>query len=801
MNTSFVVPGQPGIPSRWTSSAKSGVGTALNYTSRVWFTLSHGIFDEIYYPRVDQACTRDMGIIITDGKDFFSEEKRNTNQKIEPLEKGVPAYKLTNTCLQGRYLIEKEVLADPRRDAVLEQTHFTPIKGKLQDYHLYVLLAPHLGNEGGNNTAWVGDYKGTPMLFAQRESLTLALACSTPWLKSSAGYVGISDGWQDLNQHKLLTWAYPRAENGNVALTGEVDLVKCAGNFVLALGFGSNFAEAGQRALASLLDGFDDARTIYIREWLDWLETLRPLKPEGIGKEAGNLYSVSAAVLRTHESKRFPGGAIASLSIPWGFSKGDDDLGGYHLVWPRDQVESAGGLLAIGAHRDAKRFLYFLQAVQELDGHWPQNMWLDGQPYWDGVQMDETAFPILLVDLARREKALAKKDLARLWPMVRKAAGFLVCNGPVTMEDRWEEDPGYSPFTLAVEISALLAAADLADLHKEPEIGDFLRQTADAWNDSIEQWIYVTRTDLAKENGVEGYYVRIAPPEVADSASPAQGFVPIKNHPPGESSEPAVSIISLDALALVRFGLRAADDPCILNTVKMIDSLLKIETPFGPAWHRYNDDGYGEHEDGSPFDGTGIGRAWPLLTGERAMYELAAGRRKEAIRLLHSLEAFANNGGLIPEQIWDSGDIPDKELYFGRPSGSAMPLVWAHAEYVKLLRSLQDNRVFDMPPQTVQRYQVEKTGTQFGLWQFNHKLRSLLAGRTLRVEALAAGVVHWSVDGWTTSQNMQMQDSHLGIYFADLPTKELPAGRKVEFTFYWPLSDRWEDQNFEVLII
>jgi glucoamylase len=165
------------------------------------------------------------------------------------------------------------------------------------------------------------------------------------------------------------------------------------------------------------------------------------------------------------------------------------------------------------------------------------------------------------------------------------------------------------------------------------------------------------------------------------------------------------------------------------------------------------------------------------------------------------LEAFANNGGLIPEQIWDSGDIPDKELYFGRPSGSAMPLVWAHAEYVKLLRSLQDNRVFDMPPQTVQRYQVEKTGTQFGLWQFNHKLRSLLAGRTLRVEALAAGVVHWSVDGWTTSQNMQMQDSHLGIYFADLPTKELPAGRKVEFTFYWPLSDRWEDQNFEVLII
>ncbi|MFP3581742.1 hypothetical protein SB659_19475, partial [Arthrobacter sp. SIMBA_036] len=90
------------------------------------------------------------------------------------------------------------------------------------------------------------------------------------------------------------------------------------------------------------------------------------------------------------------GAIIASLSIPWGSSKGDDDLGGYHLVWTRDLVETAGGLLAAGAHADALEVLDYLVATQEADGHWVQNSWLDGRPYWKGIQMDETAFPILL---------------------------------------------------------------------------------------------------------------------------------------------------------------------------------------------------------------------------------------------------------------------------------------------------------------------------------------------------------------------------------------------------------------------
>jgi glucoamylase len=798
MTASAHAPGWPGIPARWTSSAKSGVGTSLSPASRVWFTISHGILNEVYYPRVDQACTRDLGLIVTDGKDFFSEEKRGAVSTVTYPVDGVPAYHLTNVSREGRYRIEKDITADPRRDVVLQRIRFTGPQGSMGDYHLYVLLAPHLGNHGAGNTGWVGDYKGVPMLCAERDGTALALACSAPWLKRSAGFVGVSDAWQDLSRHKRMTWEHARAENGNVALCGEVDLAVTQGTFLLALGFGSNFAEAGNRALASLYDGFESAQTRYTSQWQEWQRALPVV--DGGKTDNHNLYRVSTAVLRTHESKRFPGGLIASLAIPWGFSKGDDDLGGYHLAWPRDLVESAGGLLAAGARGDVHRVLHYLQVTQEADGYWPQNMWLDGTPYWGGIQMDETAFPILLVDLARREEALDKGDLTRLWPMVRRAASFLVRNGPVTQQDRWEEDGGYSPFTLAVEIAALLVAADLAETNGEPGVAAYLRETADAWNANIERWVYVTGTELATRIGVDGYYVRIAPPEEADAASPASGFVPIKNRPAGQSTEAAVHIVSPDALALVRFGLRAAHDPRITNTVKVIDALLKVETPHGASWHRYNDDGYGEHADGAPFDGTGVGRVWPLLTGERAHYELAAGRHAEAERLQRAMEAFANEGGMLSEQIWDSPDIPDRGLFFGEPSGSAMPLVWAHSEYVKLRRSLRDGRVFDTPPQTVQRYQVERTGSPTAIWRFNHKCRTLPRGKTLRVEVLAAATVHWTDDGWHTVHDAPTKDTGLGVHYADLTTAQVPINDTVEFTFHWTAAARWEDRNFSVSI-
>ena len=791
-------PGWPGISPRWTSSAKTGVGTALNQHSRVWFTLSHGILNEIYFPRVDQACTRDMGFMVTDGNAFFSEEKRHCTFENRPFEPGVPTYELTNTCNSGRYRIHKEVLTDPYRNVVLQKVRFEPLQGQLSDYHLYALLSPHLANAGYGNTGWVGDYKGVPMFFAHHDDTALAMACSVPWKKMSVGFVGTSDGWQDLSQHFQMQWEYTRAENGNIACTAEIDLAASNGEFILALGFGGIWSEAGQQARSSLLENYTDLRQQYVIHWKNWQNTL--LKLDDPTREH-DLYRASTAVLRTHESKDFLGGIIASLSIPWGFNKGDEDLGGYHLIWPRDLVESAGALLAAGAVVDSVRVLRYLEVTQEAAGNWAQNLWLDGRPYWGGVQMDETAFPILLLDLLRRKAPKDLGDLQRWWPMVRNAAGFILRNGPVTQQDRWEEDAGYSPFTLAAEISALLAAADIADLTGHSDAASIMRDTADAWNDNIDRWIYATGGDLAQQLGVEGYYVRISPPDSGGAASPTQGFVPIKNRPPGQDHEIASHIVSPEALALVRFGLRAPDDPRILNTLRVIDALLAVELPQGPCWYRYNGDGYGEHKDGSAFDGNGIGRPWPLLAGERAHYALAAGHPDEAKALLTVIElSTVGESRSIPEQVWDAADIPALELFRGKPSGSACPLVWAHSEYIKLLRSIRDGKIFDQPPQTVQRYLVEKRARTIFGWRMNNKTRTIPRGKVLRIVLISPATVHWSVDGWKASQDTKTRDSGLGIHTLDLPTASLPVGGQAVFTFFWAKENRWEGADYTVTV-
>ena len=324
---------------------------------------------------------------------------------------------------------------------------------------------------------------------------------------------------------------------------------------------------------ASLQTPFDRQTEEYATGWRSWQAQLRSLDRKVDGH---NVYRVSTAVLRCHESPTFPGGLIASLSIPWGGSKGDDDLGGYHLVWPRDLAQTAGAFLACGAHDEVLRVMRYLRAVQEDDGSWPQNCWLDGTPYWHGIQLDECAFPMLLLDMAWREGAIALPVLPAYWPMVARAAGFVIRHGPRTGQDRWEENSGYTPFTLAVQVAALLAAAELAEVCEIDDVADFLRDTADAWNEQIEDWVYVTDTRLAREVGVSGYYVRIAPEVPGEARAELDGLVEVRNRFAGTSSFEADELVSTDALALVRFGLRAADDQRITDTVKVIDHVLRV---------------------------------------------------------------------------------------------------------------------------------------------------------------------------------------------------------------------------------
>ncbi len=341
---------------------------------------------------------------------------------------------------------------------------------ELDVYHLYVTVAPHLANRGSGNVAECGSHLGVPLLFASRDGRALALACSAPWLAGSAGYSGASDGRLDLVRHKRMTWHYDRAADGNVVLTGEVDLRGCRGSFVLALGFGIDRAEAGFQALASLRDDLAAVQTEYIQNWEHWQD--RCDQHNWSTATRRDLAAISAAVIRTHESAAAPGAIIASLSTPWGEVRGDDrkdpGTGGYHLAWPRDMAEAAGGYVAAGLHAEAARVLSYLRTTQLPDGHWPQNMWISGAPYQGGVQLGETALPVLLVDLLTREQSLSADDLSSYWPMIRRAAGYIVRSGPATQEDRWENENGYTPFTLATIIAALLIAAEAGETAGEP---------------------------------------------------------------------------------------------------------------------------------------------------------------------------------------------------------------------------------------------------------------------------------------------------------------------------------------------
>ena len=786
-------PGAPGSSPKWTSSSKSGIGKSINAASDVSFTLSHGIVNEIFYPREDIACIRDMEFIVTDGKSFFSEEKRNTDHQTDWMNEGVPAFKIINTCDQKKYVIEKEIVADPIRDTLLQKITFTPTDQSSENiYQLYALIAPHIHNQGAGNNGWKGTYKGVPMLFAQRRDITTAFVCSTDFLKCSVGYIGASDGYTDLKQHKKMNWEYQRADDGNIAMIGQIDLSQ-GNTFTLAISFGRTPEEAGNKAWASLLDGFNIAQKKYIYEWEKWQRLLRNIKSDR--NTIGKNFRTSAAVLKMHESKKFPGGIIASLSIPWGQTKGDGELGGYHLVWPRDLVLSSGGFLELGAKDDVLRILNYLMAVQEEDGRWSQNTWLEGVPFWKGVQMDEVALPVLMVHTSFQKNFLSVTRCQRYWPIIKKALTYLVTNGPFTPQDRWEEEEGFTPFTLATEIAALLAGAELAEIHDEKELAVYCREVADHWNENIEKWLYVTDTSISRELNVEGYYMRINPYDLPANEVKDR-TINLKNHEGDEGEMLIGEVISADALALVRFGLRRADDPRILNTIKVIDEKLKIETPSGLCWYRYTNDGYGEDKNGNAYTYKGIGRPWPLLTGERAHYEIAAGNIKKAISLLKTMEGFAQNY-LFPEQIWDSEDIPGKGLIFGRPSGSAMPLTWAHAEYLKLCSSIKNKEVSDTPTITYKRYITQKTLSQYSVWRFKNQIKSIPSQKILRIEIMESALVKWTDNDWKTSQKTKTRDTGLGIHLADISTENKNPG-KIIFTFFWEKGQNWEDQNFEI---
>jgi glucoamylase len=792
--------GAPGLEARWTSSRKDAVGTAYSASSRVWYTLSHGTLNEIYYPTIDRPQTRDMELLFSDGETFCHEEKRDLEYEFEYIDGAALAVRMKGREAGGRYSVTKVVIANPHFSSVLMRVKIEGEEEVLKRMKCYALLAPHLNGGGAGNSARSVDVAGRRCLLAWKNNTSLAMGADCGFTRSSCGFVGASDGYQDLFDDMRMTWQFGEALNGNIAVTGEID-VAMNREFTIALSFGDGNHAALAGMMQSLATPFNDHLARFLLQWG------RVSSPERLAAEAtdgGRLARISHNVLLAHEDKTYSGAFIASASIPWGASRGDYDLGGYHLVWTRDMVQTATALLACDREETALRALVYLACTQRPDGSFAQNFWIDGTPYWQGIQLDEVAFPIML---AWRLWKRGRLGSFQIFSFVERAAAFLVKYAPITQQERWEETAGYSPSTLAAVIAGLLCAADIARAHGSLELASFWEGYADWIEAHLDEWTTTNEGVLHPE--IRRHYVRIQPPAPGepfhDDSVPVGSFR-IANRGPNEKSVfEAREVVDAGFLELVRYGIRRPDDPLIVDSLKVVDHVIKIDTPFGPCWRRYNHDGYGQRKDGGPYEGWGQGRAWPLLTGERAHYELAAGRSCK--KLTTAIEKFSSKGGMLPEQIWDKADLPSEGMYYGRSAGAAQPLVWAHSEYLKLLRSLADGEVFDKIPIVAERYAVPKEKRTFTnhrqIYSAGRPVHTVQAGHTLRIVDAERFRVLYTLDHWATVEEANSKLVSQWAAYVDIPIQADQRGRII-FTQAWPQDgrpDRWLGRNVEIEIL
>ncbi len=522
--------------------------------------------------------------------------------------------------------------------------------------------------------------------------------------------------------------------------------------------------------MQSLAAPFAQHRATYLEQWS---RTNTALDLSAHTGDGGSLHRLSRCVLLAHEDKTFRGAMVASMSIPWGETKGDDEMGGYHLVWPRDLVQSAVGLLAAGQLETAPSALLWLACLQDSDGELPQNSWARGEAFWMGLQMDEVAAPILLAWRLREAGALGLFDP---WTLISRAASYLIRYGPKTRQERWEEASGYSPATLAAMLASYVIVAEFARERGDENAAQFALDYADWVSAHLEEWTVTTRGELVP--GKPRHYLRITPADCHDPhqfAEPDSAILKIAN---GAGEQPARNVVGGEFLHLVRLGLRDPFAPLMVDSLSVLDAVIKHDLPQGPCWQRYNHDRYGQQADGAAFDGDGIGGAWPLLTGERGHYELAAGR--DPLSFIKAMEGFANAGGMMPEQVWYADELPGTRFKPGAPTGSAMPLCWTHAEYLTLVRSRADGIPFDRVAPAHERYVKQRTGSAIEMWTCAHRIPRIPAGKTLRVIASSPADIPWSTsDGM--AGDITARETAFGLWYADLPTTKLPAGAAIEF--------------------
>jgi glucan 1,4-alpha-glucosidase len=767
--------GAPGALSHFDLARKDCLGTARNTTSKIWYTVAGGVLSDVYAPTIDTTNVETMQYLVTDGSTFTDLQSRDTTYTVAADSTGMVCT-VTSTARSGAYRLTSTYLTDPSRDSVVVHTTYRSLTAAAAHYRLYVRLDATAGGNGGGgagnggaDSATLDTTTGSPVPVTFDTNTTtnaanrdyavptyLALRADRPFSSASSGFVGTaSDGLTELDASHTLTPAYSDATSGNVEQTAQVQLDH-HGATTLALGFGTTQAAAVATAGRTASTPLERLVGQYEAGWHRYDAGLR--RPSnhlaGLDREqqaaAASEYLTSANVLKSSEDKTFPGAIVASLASPWGqaVSAGDPAntyFGSYREVFARDLYEAFTGLLTDGdlsTARAATRFLLLDQ--QQADGSMPRNSLVNGKTAPDSfnTQLDEAAYPILMV----LQSGLARDN--QLWPHVEAAANFLVSHGPASGVERWEEQGGYSPSTIAAEIAGLVAAGQIADQHHDPAAARTFRASADQYQRSIKGWAVTTNGPLS----TKPYFIRLS-----KTGDPNAAITYSLNN--GGPTLDQRQVIDAGFLELVRLGELPATDPDVQNSLNVVYATIAEKTPSGVGYLRYNDDGYGDCHvgagtscsmEGTPWapSGVGTGHVWPVLAGERGEQELAEGHGASAGAALASIDAMSSGVGLVPEQAWDAPDVAASPFgtdptiasigfQDGRPAGSAAPLTWGAASQVRLVADLSAGRTLERPDVTTDRYVRHVQGST-PLTVTSPQDKSPVTGTTITVAGTAA---------------------------------------------------------------
>jgi glucoamylase len=629
----------------WPTAAKNGFGTSVTLTSKVWFTLADGVMTEVFYPTLDMPNVQTLQFHIEIGGKVETEID-DTLHRLERLNPNSLTFRQVNTSRKNEYTITKTYVTDPRRNTVLIDLDFNNRGGAQLSVH----YDPSLNNSGMHDSGWT-----------EGEALVAVEGNKASALISSCGFVDVKT----------------TPAEGNVVQVASLKRDRCT----LALGFGETPAQAASTARFSLARGFEVVRREYESGWERYISTLPRIDKHQ------NQFNVAAMVLKGLEDKTFRGASIASPSTPWGggANANEPTVSGYHGVWARDLYHVATAFDAMGDRATANRLLEYLFKIQQKrDGSFPQNSWVNGRPIGGGLQMDQAGLPLVLA------YQLGRNDRQSWLRHIKPAADFILRRGPRTDQDRWEEKPGYSPSTIAAQIAGLVCAAEIARINGDKSAAERYLKTADEWAENVDRW-------TATASGFTGrpHYIRIT-----ENQDPNDGARMQIN-----SSSLVVDerrIVDAGFLELVRLGVKHPRDPLIVDSLKVVDGMIGVKTPMGQAWYRYNHDAYGETPDGGKYDGrNGVGRLWALLTGERGEYEIALGDVESARKRLDTMAGFANDGMMIPEQVWD---LKTGAFRFGAGTGSATPLAWSMAQFIRLAMNIKHGRNLETPKVVLDRY-------------------------------------------------------------------------------------------------